>query len=99
MLIRDVRARWLHCPIPAEQQHVSDFGRIESFDTAIISIEVDNGLVGWGEAKAAVDAVDDAGEAQDAATRKSDLRRRLPAHAEPLLGACWLKARGGAMSR
>ncbi len=54
MLIRDVRARWLHCPIPTEQQHVSDFGRIESFDTAIISIEVDNGLVGWGEAKAAV---------------------------------------------
>ena len=54
MLIRDVTARWVHVPIPVEQQHVSDFGRIESFDTAIVSIEVDSGLVGWGEAKAAV---------------------------------------------
>ena len=54
MLIRSVRARWIHCPIPADRQHVSDFGLITSFDTAIISIEVDDGLVGWGEAKAAV---------------------------------------------
>ena len=54
MLIRSVRARWLHCPIPREQQHVSDFGRITSFDTAVVSVEVDGGLVGWGEAKAAV---------------------------------------------
>jgi len=54
MKIRDVRARWVHCPIPTEQQHVSDFGRITSFDAAIISIEVDDGLVGWGEAKAGV---------------------------------------------
>ena len=54
MLIRRVHARWLHCPIPVEHQHVSDFGRITSFDTAIIGVEVDSGLVGWGEAKAAV---------------------------------------------
>jgi L-alanine-DL-glutamate epimerase-like enolase superfamily enzyme len=54
MLIRRVHARWLHCPIPVEQQHVSDFGRITSFDTAIVGVEVDGGLVGWGEAKAAV---------------------------------------------
>lgn len=54
MLIRDVRARWIHCPIPLAQQHVSDFGRIESFDAAIISVEVDGGLVGWGESKAGV---------------------------------------------
>ncbi len=54
MKIRDVRARWIHCPIPEAQQHVSDFGRISSFDAAIISIEVDGGLVGWGEAKAGV---------------------------------------------
>jgi D-galactarolactone cycloisomerase len=54
MLIRDVRARWLRCPIPLEQQHVSDFGRIASFDTTIVSIETDDGLVGWGEAKAGV---------------------------------------------
>ncbi|WP_040494108.1 mandelate racemase/muconate lactonizing enzyme family protein [Ilumatobacter nonamiensis] len=54
MKIRDVRARWIHCPIPVEQQHVSDFGRISSFDAAIISVEVDGGVVGWGEAKAGV---------------------------------------------
>jgi D-galactarolactone cycloisomerase len=54
MLIRDVSARWVHVPIPVAEQHVSDFGRIASFDTAIVSIEVDSGLVGWGEAKAAV---------------------------------------------
>jgi D-galactarolactone cycloisomerase len=54
MLIREVRARWLHCPIPEAQQHVSDFGRIKSFDTAIVSVEVEGGLTGWGEAKAAV---------------------------------------------
>ena len=54
MLIRDVRAVWLRCPIPVEQQHVSDFGRITSFDTTIVRIEVDDGLVGWGEAKAGV---------------------------------------------
>jgi L-alanine-DL-glutamate epimerase-like enolase superfamily enzyme len=54
MLIRGVRARWLRCPIPVEQQHTSDFGRITSFDTAIVSIETDDGLVGWGEGKAAV---------------------------------------------
>ncbi len=54
MKIRDVRARWIHCPIPGDQQHVSDFGRITSFDAAIISVEVDGGMVGWGEAKAGV---------------------------------------------
>ena len=54
MLIRHVRAIWLRCPIPVEQQHVSDFGRITSFDTTIVRIEDDGGLVGWGEAKAGV---------------------------------------------
>ena len=54
MLIRDVRATWLRCPIPVDQQHVSDFGRITSFDTTIVRVEVDDGLVGWGEAKAGV---------------------------------------------
>jgi L-alanine-DL-glutamate epimerase-like enolase superfamily enzyme len=54
MLIRDVRATWLRCPIPVDQQHVSDFGRITSFDTTIVRIEVADGLVGWGEAKAGV---------------------------------------------
>ena len=54
MKIRRVDARWLHCPIATERQHVSDFGRIASFDMALVRIEADDGTVGWGEAKAAV---------------------------------------------
>ena len=44
----------MHCPIAPERQHVSDFGRIASFDMALVRIEADDGTVGWGEAKAAV---------------------------------------------
>ena len=54
MRIRDVDATWLHCPIPFEQQHVSDFGRISSFDMALVTITTDDGLTGVGEAKASV---------------------------------------------
>jgi L-alanine-DL-glutamate epimerase-like enolase superfamily enzyme len=52
--IDSVEARWLHCPIALERQHVSDFGRIASFDMALVRVEADDGSVGWGEAKAAV---------------------------------------------
>lgn len=51
MKIRSVNARWLHVPIPHEQQHVSDFGRIASFDSVLVRIETECGLVGHGEAK------------------------------------------------
>lgn len=51
MKIQSVSARWLHVPIPYEQQHVSDFGRIASFDSVLVRIETDDGLVGYGEAK------------------------------------------------
>jgi L-alanine-DL-glutamate epimerase-like enolase superfamily enzyme len=54
MLIRDVSAVWLHCPIPYEKQHVSDFGRVASFDCVLVTITTDDGLQGFGEAKAAV---------------------------------------------
>ena len=54
MQIKSVDARWLHSPIAHDRQHVSDFGRHASFDTAIVRVETDNGTVGWGEAKAAV---------------------------------------------
>jgi D-galactarolactone cycloisomerase len=54
MIIRNVDACWLSVPIPTERQHVSDFGRIASFDLALVRIDVASGLVGWGEAKAAV---------------------------------------------
>lgn len=51
MKIKSVLARWLHVPIPSEQQHVSDFGRIGSFDSVLVRIETECGLVGYGEAK------------------------------------------------
>jgi L-alanine-DL-glutamate epimerase-like enolase superfamily enzyme len=51
MKIKSVHARWLHVPIPYEQQHVSDFGRIGSFDSVLVRIETECGLVGHGEAK------------------------------------------------
>lgn len=54
MRISDVDAVWLHCPIPYEKQHVSDFGRLASFDTCLVTVHTDEGLVGYGEAKAAV---------------------------------------------
>lgn len=51
MKIRTVNATWVRVPIPEAQQHVSDFGRIASFDTTVVRIETECGLVGWGEAK------------------------------------------------
>jgi L-alanine-DL-glutamate epimerase-like enolase superfamily enzyme len=54
MRIADVEAFWLHCPIAYERQHVSDFGRIASFDMTLVRVTTDDGLVGYGEAKAAV---------------------------------------------
>ncbi|MCA9297771.1 MAG: mandelate racemase/muconate lactonizing enzyme family protein [Phycisphaerales bacterium] len=54
MKITRVDASWLRCPIPVEKQHVSDFGRLTAFDMTLVRVEVDSGLVGYGEAKAAV---------------------------------------------
>jgi L-alanine-DL-glutamate epimerase-like enolase superfamily enzyme len=54
MKITDVEAHWLHCPIPEEKQHVSDFGRLSSFDTTLVVVTTDGGQRGYGEAKAAV---------------------------------------------
>ena len=54
MKITNVNATWVHVPIPPERQHVSDFGKIASFDSVIVKIDTDTGLVGWGEAKAGV---------------------------------------------
>ena len=51
MKIQSVDATWVHVPIPPAQQHLSDFGRISSFDSTIVRIETACGLVGYGEAK------------------------------------------------
>ena len=54
MKITDIDAVWLHCPIPYERQHVSDFGRIASFDCVLVTVTTDTGVQGFGESKAAV---------------------------------------------
>ncbi|RJQ58761.1 MAG: mandelate racemase/muconate lactonizing enzyme family protein [Desulfobacteraceae bacterium] len=51
MKIKSIEAKWIHVPIPEKQQHVSDFGRIASFDSTLVRIETECGIVGYGEAK------------------------------------------------
>ncbi|RST84615.1 mandelate racemase/muconate lactonizing enzyme family protein [Aquibium carbonis] len=51
MRIKSVRAWWVRIPIEASRQHKSDFGQLATFDAAILRIETDDGLVGWGEGK------------------------------------------------
>lgn len=54
MRITRVHATWCRVPIPHERQHVSDFGRVSSFDSVIVGVETEAGITGWGEAKAGV---------------------------------------------
>ena len=51
MKIASVQAWWVSIPIEAARQHRSDFGTLTAFDAAILRIETDDGLVGWGEGK------------------------------------------------
>ncbi|XDA99078.1 mandelate racemase/muconate lactonizing enzyme family protein [Sulfitobacter sp. LCG007] len=51
MRIKSVEARWVQIPIEESRQHVSDFGRLRTFDAAIVRIETESGIVGWGEGK------------------------------------------------
>ena len=51
MKITRVEAVWLQVPIPEDRQHVSDFGRATTFDTALVRIDTDAGITGIGEAK------------------------------------------------
>lgn len=51
MRIKTTQAWWVRIPIETARQHRSDFGQIRTFDAAIVRIETDDGLVGWGEGK------------------------------------------------
>jgi L-alanine-DL-glutamate epimerase-like enolase superfamily enzyme len=51
MRIKSAQAWWVSIPIAADRQHRSDFGTLRTFDAAILRIETDDGLVGWGEGK------------------------------------------------
>ena len=57
MKITNVKATWLAVPIPEAKQSVSDFGRNDSFNTTLVRVETDVGLVGYGEAKASVGSI------------------------------------------
>lgn len=54
MKISNVEAYWLRCPIPEEKQHISDYGLLTNFDMTLVIVTLENGLQGFGEAKAAV---------------------------------------------
>lgn len=51
MRIAKLQAWWVRIPIETSRQHKSDFGQLTTFDAAILRIETDNGIVGWGEGK------------------------------------------------
>ena len=61
MKIKTLKAWWVQIPIDASLQHVSDFGRLKTFDAAILRIETDTGIVGWGEGKNAAGSSGDYG--------------------------------------
>lgn len=51
MKITRAEAWWVRVPIAAANQHRSDFGQVTTFDAAILRLETDDGIVGWGEGK------------------------------------------------
>lgn len=59
MRIKTVQAWWVQIPIEEARQHVSDFGRLRTFDAAILRIETEDGIVGWGEGKNAAGSAGD----------------------------------------
>ena len=54
MIIKEVKAYWLRCPIPQPKQHRSDYGLLTNFDMTLVVVTTESGLQGFGEAKAAV---------------------------------------------
>ena len=54
MRIVRVSAEWIHVPIAEERRHRSDFGSVDSFDSALVRVEAEGGVTGFGEAKAQV---------------------------------------------
>lgn len=51
MKISRVDAWWVRFPLGPGEGLVSDFGHVQTFDSMIIRIETDDGLVGYGEGK------------------------------------------------
>ena len=61
MRIEEVSANWIRVPLADTRQHVSDFGRVSTFDTMIVAVRTDAGLIGFGEGKNAVGSAGDCG--------------------------------------
>ncbi|MGZ8269052.1 MAG: mandelate racemase/muconate lactonizing enzyme family protein, partial [Burkholderiales bacterium] len=59
MKIKTVEATWLRVPVPEAEQVVSNLGRMTSFDSVLVRIETECGIVGYGEAKEEVGSVGD----------------------------------------
>jgi L-alanine-DL-glutamate epimerase-like enolase superfamily enzyme len=59
MSIAHCHASWVQFPVSPDRQHTSDFGRICQFDAAIVRVETECGIVGWGEAKNAAGSAGD----------------------------------------
>jgi L-alanine-DL-glutamate epimerase-like enolase superfamily enzyme len=51
MKIRDVKVMLLTAVVPPERQYTSDFGTVTKRSAAIVKIETDEGIIGYGEAK------------------------------------------------
>ncbi|CAH1002511.1 D-galactonate dehydratase [Neolewinella maritima] len=56
MKIKAINAYWLRCPIPPGRQWRSDYGQLTHFDMTLVEVIDEEGLTGYGEAKAAVGA-------------------------------------------
>ena len=93
MKIARVTARWLHSEIAREHQHVSDFGRVASFDTTLIEIEADDGTVGWGESKSAVGSAGSC--AAIVALVEHEIASALVGHDPRLVTAAWERIYNG----
>ncbi|MEP4753417.1 MAG: mandelate racemase/muconate lactonizing enzyme family protein, partial [Nitratireductor sp.] len=59
MRIARIEAWWVRVPIDRKNQHRSDFGQIATFDAAIVRVETECGIVGWGEGKNAAGSAGD----------------------------------------
>ena len=93
MRIRDVDAVWLHCPIPEAKQHTSDFGRITAFDSVIVTIRTEDGLVGFGEAKAGVGS--EGNGAAVVAIIENELRPLLAGQDPRNISRLWIRMMNG----
>ena len=57
--ISTVTCTWLQAPVPPEHRHTSSFGLMPTMNTGLVTVETEDGLVGYGEAKVHVGSAGD----------------------------------------